>query len=68
MKFNKTFGGRPRDMWMTFPNGNLTIQNVTYDDVGYYTCRFTGTEDTTIYLNITGLRGHFIEFSMTFFS
>ena len=67
MKFNKTFGGRPRDMWMTFPDGNLTVQNATYNDAGYYICRFTGTEDTIIYLNITGLRGHFVDIAMTIF-
>ena len=65
MQFSKTFGGRPRDKWMTFPNGDLTIQNVTYNDAGYYTCRFTGAEDATIYLHVIGLCGHFVDISMT---
>ena len=67
MRFNKTFGDKSRDMSITFPNGNLALQNATFDDAGYYTCRSTGTEDATIYLNIAGLLEYFVDISMTIF-
>ena len=43
-------------VWIDSMNGDLTIQNLTPDDAGLYTCSFTGLEAQTVQLNIiTGM-------------
>ena len=36
-------------------SGDLTIQNLTLEDVGFYTCHFTGSDSQTIQLYVRGV-------------
>ena len=39
-------------LWIDSLDGNLNIQYLTPEDGGFYTCRFTGSDDQTIHLKI----------------
>ena len=41
-------------MSMSEPDGDLTIYNITVKDIGFYTCRFTGSRDEIIRLSHNG--------------
>ena len=51
MEYNDTTRG---DVWISFPHGDLTIQNLRHVDAGVYKCSFTGSRDKFITLVVTG--------------
>ena len=42
------------DMLISYPDGDLTIQNLRHEDAGVYICRFTGSRHKKIRLLVTG--------------
>ena len=44
-----------KKMWIGSMDGDLTIADLTLDDVGFYTCHFTGSKPRTLKLYIRGL-------------
>ena len=42
-------------MWISSVDGELFIQNLTLEDVGFYTCYFTGSKEQTIKLYVRGM-------------
>ena len=46
-------------MSISEPDGDLTIFNITVKDIGFYTCRFTGSRDEIIQLSLNGAFGNY---------
>ena len=42
-------------MWINSLDGDLIITNLTMEDMGFYTCRFTGSREQTIELYVSGM-------------
>ena len=52
---NVTTGARKNDTWFVSADGDLNIQNLRWDDDGIYLCHFTGFDEKTVQLSITGM-------------
>ena len=42
-------------IWIDSRSGDLTLQNLTIEDMGFYTCHFTGWKEQTIQLYTGGM-------------
>ena len=48
-------------MWFNSMAGDLIIANLTLEDMGFYTCHFTGSKEQTIQLYVRGVFDCFFE-------
>ena len=48
-------------MWFSSKAGDLIIANLTLEDMGFYTCHFTGSKEQTIQLYVIGVFDWFLE-------
>ena len=54
-----------KKMWIGSMDGDLTIADLTLEDVGFYTCHFTGSTPRTLKLFVRGvLKGYFQDASI----
>ena len=51
-------------IWISSIDGKLTIQNLRLDDVGIYTCSFTGSDSQSIQLNVATGMFHVYEYKI----
>ena len=52
VEYNYTLDERMR---IDVPDGDLIIANLTLDDMGFYTCHFTGSKEQTFHLYTRGM-------------
>ena len=52
VEYNHTFDEKMR---IDVPDGDLIITNLTLEDMGFYTCRFTGSKEQTFQIYIRGM-------------
>ena len=51
MKYKNT---TREDISINYPDGELVIKKLRYEDAGIYKCRFTGSRDKSVTLLVTG--------------
>ena len=51
-------------IWIGSIDSKLTIQNLRLDDVGIYTCSFTGSDSQSIQLNVVTGMFHVYEYKI----
>ena len=52
MEYNNTADEK---MLISSMEGDLIISDLTLEDMGFYTCRFTGSKEQTIHLYVSGV-------------